>query len=694
MSLLGKKIAVFTIILFILTGIVHTQREERTFSKGRGVETVKKSERPSWWETTSCYHIYPQSFQDTSGDGLGDIRGIIQSLTYFKTLSIDCLVLSSFYTSPFDDGGNDITNFTEVSEKFGTLSDFQSLISSATDFGMKILIELVPNHSHERHIWFEDSRRRLNGRDDWYVWAKPDLITTGAPNNWYSKHGKSAWTLAPERGEYYYHRFGSFEPDLNYREPQIVQGLLDTARFWLKQGVFGFWVTGASWLIEDSKLRSEPEISDSTLLDPVEHVHTRNQKEAVNVFVQLRGLIESFHDLQTQPVLFCQVEGPHSETVQFYGTEDRPACHSVSTSLFFLEDSFVPAHIVDTNIKLLEAQGGLPLITLGSPDISRVASRDGRDSSRLLYMLALTLKGIPKIYYGDELAMVNSHVPKRMWHDPIAIEYPERVAEGSLFCRDEARSPMQWTTEPDAGFVHGLEEDERLDPWLPLNKDSEMYNVEVEKQDENSMFHFFQYFLSLRKNDPVLNLGEYVPVKVTKGQNAIAYLRVVKIDDVNEDDPTPRLLIKLIVLNFGNETNDLAFDTAGALRSLSKEEGREEWESKYLLEVSQFPEGVFLAGTHSLMKTSVPTFQATLKPREGVLITIPKDQPSLLSFESVPRFDDSTYIQLSLAEIFCVFLIAGLFPFIHGRSKGFGILPDTEESSAGETSETSAGEAP
>lgn len=497
-----------------------------------------------WWESGIIYQVYPRSFQDASGDGIGDLRGVTQRIDYLAWLGINIIWISPMYPSPMADFGYDVSDYTDVHPMFGTLADMDELTATAHERGIKVLLDYVPNHSSDQHPWFSESRSsRDNPRRDWYVWRDP-APDGGPPNNWLSRFGGGpAWTFDETTGQYYLHSYLAEQPDLNWRNPNLRAAMLDVMRFWLDRGIDGFRVDAAYRSLKDPQLRDNPPNPDwREGMDPYDRlidVYSRNFGEIHNFNRWLRAVVEEYADRLLAGELYL----PIPELVEHYGAGDE----------FHLPFNFnligMPweADRVRALVDEYEAQllpGSWPTWVLGNHDRARFASRAGAAQARVGMLALLTFRGTPTIYYGDELGMTDVPIPPDRVHDPWELKAPD-LGLG----RDPVRTPMQWSDAPNAGFCPP-----DATPWLPLADDYRQCNVAVLRDDPGSILNFTRELIGLRQAHAALNRGGYRPLAAPAG--LFAYLR-------ESDDER-----WLVVLNFTDRAQawQLPVDLRATLR--------------------------------------------------------------------------------------------------------------------------------
>lgn len=454
----------------------------------------------SWWRTGVIYQVYPRSFQDTDGDGVGDLRGVTRRLDYLAGLGVDAVWLSPFYPSPMADFGYDVADYTDVDPLFGTLADFDALVAEAHARGIRVVIDLVPNHTSDAHPWFVEARAsRDNPKRDWYIWRDP-AADGGPPNNWLSEFGGSAWAFDEASGQYYYHAFLDRQPDLNWRNPQVVEAIHDVMRFWLARGVDGFRVDVIWHLMKDAAFRDNPPNPDyqegSNPYFRLLPLHTTDLPEVQEVVAGLRRVVDEFPDR----LLIGEIYLPVEKLVAYYGAALDGAHLPFN---FALLETPWEARAIEDLVARYEAalpEGGWPNWVLGNHDRPRIHRRVGPDQARVAAMLLLTLRGTPTLYYGDEIGMAQVEIPPERVQDPY-----EKNVPGIGMGRDGVRTPMQWDGGPFAGFS-------TVEPWLPLAPDYTEVNVASEMGDPDSMLTLHRRLISLRRFHPALSEGAYVPV--------------------------------------------------------------------------------------------------------------------------------------------------------------------------------------
>ncbi len=501
-----------------------------------------KREHP-WWQSGVVYQIYPRSFADASGDGTGDLRGIVSRLSYLEWLGVDAVWLSPIFPSPMVDFGYDVADYTDVDPLFGSLSDFDALLGEAHRRGLKVILDYVPNHTSSEHPWFVESRSsREAPKRDWYVWAdpKPD---GSRPNNWESHFGGPAWTLDEATGQYYLHSFDPAQPDLNWRNPAVREAMYGVLRFWFERGVDGFRIDVLWLLIKDKELRDNPPNPDWRPGGPPWkrqlRVYSEDRPEVHEIVREMRAVADAYKDR----LLIGEIYLPLERLLAYYG-EDLTGVHLPFNFQLLLLPGWDAAaasairRLVDDYEAALP-DGAWPNWVLGNHDNPRISTRVGREGSRVAQMLLLTLRGTPTCYYGDEIGMENVNVPPHLVADPPAKNDPD-------FGRDPERTPMQWDPGPNAGFCPpGVE------PWLPVADDHAQNNVEAQRDDPRSMLSLVRRLLGLRRSMPALATGSYRSLDAGK-DDVFAYLREEGEQKV------------LVALNFGAAPCELDLSAEGA----------------------------------------------------------------------------------------------------------------------------------
>ncbi|MDZ4767847.1 MAG: alpha-amylase family glycosyl hydrolase [Chloroflexota bacterium] len=462
----------------------------------------------TWWQRGIVYQVYPRSFKDSDGDGVGDLPGITEKLDYLAWLGIDAVWISPIFQSPMADFGYDVSDYRDIHPLFGTLADFDALLAKAHALGLRVILDLVPNHTSDQHPWFiESASSPDNPKRDWYIWR--DRAPDGAPpNNWLAYFGGISWTVEEQTGQVYLHNFLPGQPDLNYRNPEVVEAMLDNIRFWLDRGVDGFRVDVIDRMMKDPDLRDNP-------VDPgwkpgdnpayrVKRVYSENGAGIHDLIRQFREAFDAYDErvivgeiaYSTDPVYITD----------FYGTDAKPYGDEIHLPFNFAL-LMLPwrAEVLRGFIDAYDAaipSYGWGNYVLGNHDQSRIATKIGTAQARVAAMLLLTLRGAPTIYYGDELGMADVPLTPSQYQDPQGINLG--------ISRDPERTPMQWDGSANAGFTTGT-------PWLPVSADYQTHNVEAEREHSLSMLTLYRRLIAVRRSDDAFISGDYRSIDAPDG---------------------------------------------------------------------------------------------------------------------------------------------------------------------------------
>ncbi len=481
--------------------------------------------RTPWWESGVIYQVYPRSFQDSDGDGVGDLAGIESRLDYLAALGIDAIWLSPIFPSPMADFGYDVADYCDIDPIFGDLAGFDRLLAGAHARGLRLILDFVPNHSSDQHRWFKASRSaRDHPKRDWYIWrdASPD---GGPPNNWISDFGGSAWTWDDATGQYYLHAFLKEQPDLNWRNPDLRAAMIDVLRFWLDRGVDGFRIDVLWHIIKAAGLPDNPPNPDWTTAhterDRVLQTYSTDQPEAHAISAEMRALADSYG----ARVLIGEIFLPNDRHARWYGTPALPQVHLPFN--FQLIENTWDARTLTRVIAEYEASlpaHGWPNWVIGSHDAPRIAARIGEAQARVAAMALLTLRGTPTLYQGDELGIGHVDIPPDRICDPQHFRQPELNIG-----RDRSRTPIPWDSTAFAGFS-------TTEPWLPLNADWRARNIAAQQGNPQSMLALYCCLLALRRAYPALASGSMTLIDAPAG--VVAYERC-------DGDQTLRILLNL-----------------------------------------------------------------------------------------------------------------------------------------------------
>lgn len=456
-----------------------------------------------WWRGAVLYQVYPRSFADTNGDGVGDLPGVTAHLEYVASLGVDGIWLSPFFTSPMKDFGYDVADYCGVDPVFGTLEDFDRLVEAAHALGLKVVIDQVYSHTSDQHAWFAESRRdRTNPKADWYVWAdaKPDGTP---PSNWQSVFGGPAWTWDARRGQYYMHNFLPEQPQLNVRNPVVQDALLDAARFWLDRGVDGFRLDAINFAIHDPSLRDNPPMPPGVgkrtrPFDFQDKLYNQSHADILPFLTRVREVMDGYGDRFT----VAEVGGEHADREMRLFTAGSDRLHS-AYGFLYLYAGALKRELVEAGEGMWpHGQGeGWPSWTFSNHDAPRAVTRwaEGRDPramAEMMMLLLMTLRGNSFIYQGEELGLPQAQVPFERLVDPEAIaNWPQTLG------RDGARTPMPWrAVEPAAGFS-------TTEPWLPVDPAHLPLAVDVQETAPLSMLKATRRLVRLRRAHPALRIG-------------------------------------------------------------------------------------------------------------------------------------------------------------------------------------------
>jgi len=520
-----------------------------------------------WWKRSVIYQIYPLSFQDTDGDGKGDLQGIRQRLDYLASLGVGAVWLSPIFPSPMKDCGYDITDYCDIAPEFGTLNDFDALLADAHSRNIRMILDFVPNHTSDQHPWFRQSRgSRNNAKRDWYIWRDP-APGGGPPNNWLSNFGGSAWTLDAITGQYYYHAFLTEQPDLNWRNPAVRTAMYDVLRFWLARGVDGFRVDVLWHLMKDAELRDNPPNPDYRPGDPshrrVLQVYSADRPEIFDVISEMRSVVDAY----SERVLIGEIYLPLERLVGYYGVGGSGVHLPFNFHLILAPWNAAEIVKIISEYERLVPQGAWPNWVIGNHDQSRIATRVGPAQARIAAMLLLTLRGTPTHYYGDELGMEDVPIPHERVRDNWTKSEPGLGAG-----RDPQRTPMQWDGSLHAGFS----EDE---PWLPVSPMYQTANVEALDREPRSILALYRRLFALRRSHRALITGSKRLLEAP--DNVITYERATEGERL------------LVALNFGHETHEL-----------------------------KLAEGTLLLSTHLDREGERLASRVTLRADEGVIVDL------------------------------------------------------------------------
>jgi alpha-glucosidase len=511
-------------------------------------QRARKSSGAPWWQHAVFYEIYPRSFKDSNGDGIGDLNGITMKLDYLADLGVDAIWITPFYPSPQVDFGYDVSDYENVDKQFGSLKDFDRLIAEAHKRRIRVIIDFVLNHTSDQHPFFVSARNSKSSPfREWYIWRdpKPD---GGAPNNWASSFGPTAWTLDKKAGQYYYHRFYSEQPDLNWHNPAVEKRMFQTVRFWMDRGADGFRLDAVNYLFEDPKFRDNPVLPELRPGSTTEHQqelrYTRDLPELHDVMLRLRAFTDAY---DANRLLIGEAYVPQTEVLmKYYGPIDNElqlpfnfflVMGKVRTNL----DASAFRDVINESEKALN--GRWTTYVLSNHDIPRAYDRygDGKHDDQIAKLTAtmlLTLRGSPFLYYGEEIGMVTTE-PKTVEEvqDPVGKRYwPANKG------RDGERTPMQWDASARAGFTTGT-------PWLKIPSSATTRNVKNQSGDPASLLNFYRRLIQFRRGSPAILDGDYV--SIGNDPKVFVYLRRTSNQTV------------VVALNMSGESQRFAFDGQG-----------------------------------------------------------------------------------------------------------------------------------
>jgi alpha-glucosidase len=476
-----------------------------------------------WFPGSVIYQIYPRSYKDTSHDGIGDLKGIIEKLDYIKDLGVNALWLSPIYPSPMFDLGYDISDYKNIDPIFGNLNDFDQLTEEIHKRKLKIMLDFVPNHTSSHHPWFQESREtRDNPKRNWYIWKEPKPDGS-PPNNWISVAGGSAWEFDRKTKQYYMHSFLKDQPDLNWRNPEVVDAMIDVLRFWMKRGVDGFRMDVFYYIFKDERFLDEPQNKGyrpgiDHPNEKLKHIYSKDQPESLDMMAKFNDVLDEFGDKFMVSETYVTIP----ETINIY-TTSKSGSHAPFNFHLIFQPFEVKAYkkIIDefqTSIR----DEDVPVYVLGNHDQSRIVTRlGGEQPARVAAMMKLTLPGTPFIYYGDEIGMEDVPIPSEKRKDTFEVN------------RDPQRTPMQWDASRFSGFSN-------VEPWLPVSRDHRTVNVKTELADPYSMLALYKALLRLRKTLITIHSGRYLPVSI-ENESIFAYIRCFGEENL------------LVVLNFSHE---------------------------------------------------------------------------------------------------------------------------------------------
>jgi alpha-glucosidase len=523
-----EKIAITTIMILCSSlATLPSNAEQQTDSHAR-----------QWWQNAVFYEIYPRSFADSNNDGIGDLNGITSKLDYLHELGVDAIWITPCFPSPQVDFGYDVSDYEAIDPMYGTMQDFDRLVSEAKKRNIRVILDFVVNHTSDQHKWFLDSRSSKTSKyRDWYIWR--DGKNGGPPNNWQSEFGVPAWTFDKKTGQYYYNYFYPQQPDLNWRNPAVKAAMLDVTRFWYKRGVAGFRLDAVDTLFEDPNLTDNPPSpgKDKFGRPNFARIHNTKLPEVHDVLQDLRKIADQYDAVLIGETWTKDI----AELKNYYGEHGNEL--QMPMDLMFGTVNKLSAPEFRRQIAAVDSAGGWPVFVISNHDMVRSYNRYGDgvhndEIAKLMASLYLTLRGSPIMYYGEELGMQNND-PKRKEEvkDPQGITgWPGEIG------RDGERTPMQWSDAKNAGFSNAK-------PWLPVPPTYKTHNLAAESKDPNSILSVYRQLLAMRHNEPALLNGTYTALNEDE-PNVLSYLR----KDNNE--------AILVLLNMSNSPQKIKLNLA------------------------------------------------------------------------------------------------------------------------------------
>lgn len=494
-----------------------------------------------WWKHGVVYHLYVRSFFDSNEDGIGDLQGVIQKFDYLKNLGVTAIWLSPIYDSPMKDYGYDIVNYREIDGSYGNLEDFKELLALAHKNQVRIIMDLVMNHTSNQHPWFLESSSSLtNPKRDWYIWKSPR--NGKVPTNWKSAFGGSSWQWDESTQQYYLHSFLKEQPDLNWRNKELQQTFFEEVRFWLELGVDGFRLDVINYIVKDEKFRDNPLIKWGK---PSKHqLYNRNRGTSIKIVRKLRELVESYGDKMLVGEIYTPPPGNNITVLNYLDQGDNALHLAFDFSLIFRYWNARKYFKCIESWEINLPEKGWPTYVMSNHDLLRSYNRFGigrnkHQKAYLTSLLLLTLRGTPFIYYGEEIGMQNQKIRRKHIKDPLGIKFWPFFTG-----RDKSRTPMQWSDDKYAGFSNSK-------PWLPINRNFFRVNVEHQLKTKYSLLNHYKFLISLRNSNKILQLGTILFVNT--GQNGIlGYFRIFENQTL------------YIILNFKNSVFTLPLNSEEA----------------------------------------------------------------------------------------------------------------------------------
>ncbi|XP_043479565.1 alpha-glucosidase-like [Leptopilina heterotoma] len=471
------------------------------------IHVVQAVSSNDWWKDAIIYQIYPRSFKDSNGDGIGDLNGITSKLEHVRDIGADALWLSPIYTSPQVDFGYDVANFTDVDPQYGTLADFDRLAAKAKKLGLKVILDFVPNHSSNEHEWFKMSVERIKPYVDFYVWRDAKIVNgvRKPPNNWLSAFGGSAWEWNEQRGQYYLHQFAIGQPDLNYYNVLVYDTMTDVLKFWMDRGADGFRIDAVNHMFEDVRMLDEPRNNNNVPIDDydsLDHIYTKDQIETYEVIKAWRNMLNQYSEVHNTDGKFIVTEAYTNldEIMKYFQAGANPFNFAFISSL---NDKSVAKDFereIKNWLENIPNYRDANWVT-GNHDNHRIATRYGAKKSDMVIMLSMVLPGFCVVYNGDEIGMVNKFLTWEETRDISGCNAgPDRYFIKS---RDPERTPFQWDDSVSGGFSTSEK------TWLPVHENYKTLNLKRQKLQDVSNYKFFKSLTNLRKNFSVIKNGDF-----------------------------------------------------------------------------------------------------------------------------------------------------------------------------------------
>ena len=467
----------------------------------------------NWWKHGVIYHIYPRSFFDSNGDGIGDLRGVIFKVKYLADLGIDAIWLSPIYTSPNFDFGYDVSDYRGINPEYGSMADFHELLETCHGSGIRVIMDMILNHTSSLHPWFLESRaQQSNPKRDWYIWK--DGTGNHPPNNWKAAFGSSAWQFDAKTGQYYLHSFFREQPDLNWRNSEMAKAVFEEMKFWLNLGVDGFRLDAINLIVKDKKFRNNPILPGIPFIH--KNIYFRNRPKSIKIASKLRQLLDTYAERAAVGEIITLPPGDPEVSASYLADGEGIHLAFDFSLIFSTWNAWKYYKCISSWYQRIPEQGW-PCQVLSNHDLFRHIDRFSwrrhkLEKAKVAAFLLLTLKGTPFIYYGEEIGMKNGRISRKQIRDPLGHKY------WPLFTgRDRARTPMQWSSQPNAGFSSE-------NPWLPVNPDYNQINVEKQALETGSLLNLYRSLIRLRRKHIALRDGRWIPL-LNGMKGILAYIR-------------------------------------------------------------------------------------------------------------------------------------------------------------------------